>query len=251
MFATLRIYLVAMLLMSSVVSCIDHQFNPLSPSRMRLKTTNNINFGGFPFSTEYNYDASNRVTSFTTSIGSKGVYQYDEQGRYKLFDYYPKASDERYAEETYFVYNTSDNNFLANTGILRNGFFEGTRESFSYRLDADRRVLGFNGFPQGGVYTGESYFYTGGNITKVDYVAGRVITSITYEYDDKPNPYYGLIAPDIGATRRFSRNNVTKIIDRDGVVTGEYTYEYNAQGLPIKQKEKNGPGVVEYTYESY
>ncbi|MBD2755392.1 RHS repeat protein [Spirosoma validum] len=230
---------------------MDHQSRPISPLKVRLKTTDNVNFGGFPFKTEYNYDANNRVTSFTTSIGSKGVYQYDEQNRYKLFDYYPNASDQTVAEETYFVYNTSDNNFQANTGVLRNGFFEGVRESRNYILNANKRVLQFTGFANM-IYNGEVYDYTGDNITSVGFVSTRVVEKYNYEYDDKPNTYYGLIAPDISGLRRFSRNNVTKIIrDNDKVVIAEYTYEYNAQGLPTKMKEKNGPGQVIYTYESY
>lgn len=243
--------IITLLVAGSVMSCIDHQTRPISPQMVRLKTTNNVNFGGFPFSTEYTYDASNRVASFVTSIGSKAVFQYDDQNRYKLFDYFPNASDLTIGEETYFVYNPNDNSFLANTGILRNGTFEGTRESRTYSLDANKRVLGFGGF-QNGIFGAETYEYTGGNITSVSYTSNRVTEKLNYEYDDKPNPYYGLIAPDISAVRRFSRNNVTKIIrDSDGVVIAESTYEYNAQGLPTKQKDKNGIGEVIYTYESY
>lgn len=247
----LRNFLIGLLLAGSFIACTDHQFRPLAPQKVRLKITNNVNFGGVPFSTEYTYDASNRVAFFTTSIGSKGVYSYDAQNRYRLFDYYPNASDATVAEETYFVYNTNDNNFQANTGNLINGYFEGTRESLSYTVDANKRVLRFN---NGGTsnYRGETYEYTGNNITSVDYISGRVVEKYNYEYDDKPNPYYGLIAPDISGIRRFSRNNVTKIIrDSDKAVIAEYTYEYNAQGLPIKLKDKNGVGAVIYTYESY
>jgi hypothetical protein len=218
---------------------------------MRLKTTNNINFGGFPFSTTYTYDANNRVAYFTTSIGSQGVFQYDAQGRYRLLDYFPNAADTQNGDETSFIYNTNDNGMRVLTGGLVNGSYTTTRETLYYLADANKRITSYN---NGGSsnYAGETYYYTGDNITRIDVISGHSVEVFLYEYDSNPNPYYGLIAPDIGAVRRFSRNNVTKITNQTtGKVNAVYTYTYNGSGLPITLQDSNSSGQVHYTYESY
>lgn len=253
MLASLRFLLVLIMMAGSFFACTDHQLRPVSPLKVRLKTTDNVNFGGFPFKTEYNYDASNRVASFTTSIGSKGVFQYDNQNRYNRFFYFPKVSDEQNGETTWFTYNSDNTSLVAASYVLTNGVRAPVRfQDATYAFDNNNRLL--SKFPTSSniIYQFESYKYTGDNITKVRSTYVRLTDSTTYEYDNKPNPYYGLIAPDISEVRRFSRNNVTKIInDYNKAVIAEYTYEYNAQGLPTKLKEKNGSGEVIYTYESY
>jgi uncharacterized protein RhaS with RHS repeats len=242
-------YGILLLFGSLILGCADHRLQPQAPQQMRLKTTNNINFGGFPFSTTYTYDATNRVSSFTTSIGSLGMFQYDAQGRYRLLDYFPNANDTKNGDETYFAYNANNNNVVVSTGSLTNGIYNSTRETLYYTADANNRFINYNN-GQGSTFKSEVFYYTGDNITRIDVYTGHFVQTFLYEYDTHPNPYYGLIAPDISSVRRFSRNNVVKITSFDQV-TAMYTYTYNALGLPTILQDGNGSGQVQYTYESY
>lgn len=239
---SLRIWLTVLLVTGGVIACTDHQFVPSASQRMRLKTTNNINSLSSPWSTEYTYDASNRVMSFTTSMGTRGLYYYDGQNRYRQFDYFYQLTDDKNGETTLLDYNPGNTIFTRKTSFIKNGNLANSLPTVEYALDGNRRLVSIttNG-------NSELYHYTGDNITSVE--SGASVTR--YEYDDKPNPYYGLIAPDIGEIRRFSRNNITKISNGNGVVTSEYTYEYNAQELPTLVKQKNSQAEVRYTYESY
>ncbi|MVM35301.1 hypothetical protein GO755_35090 [Spirosoma sp. HMF4905] len=244
-------YCILFLFGSLALSCTDHRLRPLDSQQMRLKTSNNINFGGFPFSTTYTYDAMNRVAFFTTSIGSQGTFQYDAQGRYRLFDYFPNAADTKNGDETSFTYNTNNNNVVVYTGGLFNGSYTSTRETLFYMADANKRFTSYNN-GQSSSFAGEDFYYTGENITRIDVRSGHSVETFLYEYDTNPNPYYGLIAPDISSVRRFSRNNVIKITNQTtGKVNAVYTYTYNELGLPTTLQNVTGSGQIQYTYESY
>ncbi|GAB3945814.1 hypothetical protein GCM10028805_15520 [Spirosoma harenae] len=55
-----------------------------------------------------------------------------------------------------------------------------------------------------------------------------------------------MIAPDIAAVRRFSRNNITKITNQTtGKVNAVYTYAYKGSGLPITLQDSNGSGPID------
>ena len=229
------------------LACTDRNVLPLSspaPLSYRLKTTNNVKSQSSPFSTEYTFDLTNRVTSFTTSMGTKAMITYDGQNRYERLNYSYRLADDTNGEIIRFAYNSNDNDFTQNTSFIKNGNPNGTLLSATYKFDAKKRLVSM--VKDGSV---ETYRYTGDNITRVDYIANGYTSTTMYEYDDKLNPYYGLIAPDIGAIRRFSRNNSTKIIN--GTAAIEYVYQYNAQGLPIKITKNDGTLEVLLTYESY
>ena len=252
----LRTLLTGVLLICSVLACTDHRLNPVAPSGLRLKTTLNVNSGSSPFNTEYTYGSNNRVTSFTTTLGTKGVFTYDEKNQYKQFNYFYQLADESRGERTLFQYSQDGNSLTVNTNFFENGNQGSIFKTTRYEFDADKRLLGSStGDGPGSTVETSTYQYTGGNITSQSIIANGTTRITAYEYDDKPNPYYGLIAPDIGEIRRFSRNNVTKITDvtpgEPQRVFGEYFYEYNAQGLPQKQILRTGTQMVLFTYESY
>src|ERR671933_278002 len=88
-----------------------------------------------------------------------------------------------------------------------------------YTFDANNHLLRYSqSVPPAGVEEERSaYQYTNENITSVtqpsfDVYSGKLRsqTSSLPDYDDKPNPYFGLLDTDIDPTLRFSANNVTK-----------------------------------------
>ncbi|MBC3785683.1 hypothetical protein [Spirosoma utsteinense] len=125
-----------------------------------------------------------------------------------------------------------------------------THETRSYGLDNSHHITSFsNGLTNG--YLSNSYQYTGDNITSGVFIQGRNLENLTFDYDDKPNPYFGLIMPVAGIEEylTYNRNNIIKIT-YNGIPI-EYVYEYNAQGLPTRVARKDGLGETRFTYESY
>lgn len=96
---------------------------------------------------------------------------------------------------------------------------------------------------------------TGENITTANSVSGRTVLLFgKLEYDDKLNPFFGLMDPNIDPIQQFSRNNRVKFTDNLTNTVTTYVYEYNQQGLPIKRtatRNENTLEVLTYTYESY
>ena len=127
----------------------------------------------------------------------------------------------------------------------------------NYSFDANKRVTSF--------YTsdnqnnqvsrvGSGYTYTGENITGSTGFSGRTsLPGSVKEYDDKINPFFGLMDPNIDPVQRYSRNNFVKS-ESPGfpAFVSFYAYEYNAQGLPTKRTESGFRiEVTTFTYEAY
>ncbi len=120
------------------------------------------------------------------------------------------------------------------------------------------------------VYTSINYEYDGkGNIiravTRQPNLMGRpgapdLIVTVTYQYDNHPNPFYamykkyGLILPALQRFADFiSPNNVIKMqlkIDNMVELVLQYAYEYNEAGYPVKITT-NGNVTGQTTYITY
>lgn len=239
----LRTLIITSLVAGLLMACADHQLRPTAPLRLRLKTIFYSNANDSLARQDYTYDANNRLATITTPSGSKIVYEYDEQNRYKKYS----TSNPAYPmndEVTQFVYNYSNytNDFQV---------FIGARQQGDYTVDANKRILKFTSF-QVGFYQNETYSYTGDNVTTIEYRLGSSTSKTNFEYDTHPSPFYGLAGPGFTAEQSLSRNNVTKLTYPASGDTVEIQYEYNAQGLPIKQKIGTIPTSERvYTYESY
>lgn len=233
-------------LVSTILACSDHAFPPLSASGFRLKTIERANR-----STTLTYDQTNRVTSYINSFGEKGLFFYDDQGRYTEFKRLANAQDPTIGTRMLFTYTNGTNDFTFNRYSFQSSS-ENRIANGNYSLDSNKRVMGFNEFTP--ALNAQTYTYTGDNITAITFTLGRSQTRRTYEFDDKPNPFYGLILPGFDEYLRYNRNNVIKVtqLDQTGGMQSmeEYVYEYNDKGLPTKVTKKDGTGEIRLSYES-
>jgi hypothetical protein len=243
MYSKLRIFATILFLASSLFACSDHRLRPLSPLRQRIKTIERVNVS----TTTYTYDESNRVASYISSYGTRGLFYYDEQSRYSRYDMITIAKGEDKGRRYRFVYNTADLGFT-----VGDYDFDGARETrFQnnyFGVDGNKKVTSFS-VEVNNPYEAQTYQYTGDNLTSGTFFLGRTRANRTFEFDDKPNPYYGLITPDDALYLAYSRNNVVKVTE-DGVVI-DYVYQYNEQGLPVQVSRKDGSVLTRFTYESY
>lgn len=95
------------------------------------------------------------------------------------------------------------------------------------------------------------YTYENGNIVKLTMInaENQVEFTITYEYDDKVNPFYQWTHMPYSELS-YSRNNiVSSRVNNNEPQRREYTY--NEQGLPLTQKYVSTGAVLTYEYESF
>lgn len=268
--------LIGLILVSVVLTaCSDHQLQPPTTGlRFRLKATYDSVSGS---RIVYDYDARNRFVSFTREDGSVGSVLYDDQNRFLQFDYRPGSSTSTpprnsLAQRTNFFYKSNSPDFTTVTFFYPNGV-----ESFAfyrhYTFNAVNHLTDIQNAALDGVITGfRSLAYTGDNITTERIGPSRAYNIWSYTYDDKPNPYYGLITPysliilringrssedDSWVVRQYSRNNVTSATLLSATYPSQY--KYNSQGLPIQETDfSDGPdggrritAQTTFTYETY
>lgn len=238
-FATGRIGWLAVLLLSVLGGCVEQQTQAPVPKRYRLKTMTVLNSDSTTTRTTFEYDGQNRLAAYSQDNGMRGTITYDEQNRYQRLD--------DGTTRTYFTYQSyaEGRSVTAETYVIDRDGQELPTETKRYNFDADNR-LSASVYWQGSASDSNpltqsetSYAYTGDNITRIETKALRFKDIYVHQFDDKVNPFFGLIGPDIDEVRQFSRNNLTQ---RNNY---SITYEYNAQRLPIRAND------TVFTYEAY
>ncbi|RYC69846.1 hypothetical protein [Spirosoma sordidisoli] len=230
--------------------------------RLRLKRTVSTS-PGLPGITEFLYDQQGRQSGYVY-LGDTATFTYDANDRITSILYSYTTRENVTGEQTIFAYDDAQREVRATLSLLTtiNGQYAPLRaiKTSVYRMDGQNQPIGFTDTsPQSGASSAYEQTFAGGNLSRTISQAGsssRVASDFTY--DNRSNPFFGLIGPGIGDMRRFSRNNVLKLsmIDNFGSPTQAqprdvYTiqYEFNEQGLPTRAVS---PGVVlRYEYESY
>ncbi len=218
-------------------SCQDHAL-PTSKERFRLKKTVLTTIQGAT-TTTYNYNTNGQLANYVTLSGTlpgtpslTTVLFYDAQNRLI------RAED----PPGFFrvVYDYDQNGRIRFIKVYSDpkmdGSFDSSREQFELEYDGSSQFPVRSTSTVNNVFpipiTKTVYTYSNGNVVQVDVSfsdPNGFPSSSTIQYDDKPNPYFGLInfgtntglRPDI---RTFSRNNAIR--------SGE-TLIYDARGLLI------------------
>ena len=220
---------------------------------------------------EYTYDDQNRLVIINNpDYGVFVTNQYDDSlKKFVQINQYPIHSDKTTGTSFRFPYPLSRTSFMVQIRPIKNSIVDnsyyGVIESASYGYDDLRNHLSiyrWKGVTTGGSGLKESdYWFTGENsTTETFHYPNNYADTTLYEYDDKINPFYLSIDPQIDDIARFSRNNVIKKTaywyPSNSIPAQQYSYEYeyNQQGLPSKQVLKQSSKVLAvytYTYESY
>ncbi|CCH02233.1 hypothetical protein FAES_4233 [Fibrella aestuarina BUZ 2] len=264
---TLRLLWAVLLPASLLLSC-DHRLddpNPLGAFRLKSVNYNARTVGNntYPATTyTLTYDATGRFSGFTTVNDTYRAVRYDSD-RVLQFS---KVVNDQVPDFKPFVYGR-------------------------YEYDAAGRLttnrVGFDSFSPYGLFIrllGVEFTYSGSSLLPVSRLDGSTtvpdetyvfngenavaINGTTYAYDDKPNPYRGLVGFNLQAlyygnslvssanpfntapfdnSAYFSDTQV-KLFNRNNITNNTKQITYNADGLVMRIEYTNG-NVEEFTYE--
>ena len=236
--------------------------NDLGQPRLRLKRTISTS-PGLPGTTDFLYDRQGRQSGFVY-LGDTAKFTYDANDRITNILFAYATRDNITGEQTVFTYDDAQRQVRTTLSLLTtiNGQYTPLRaiKTASYTMDDQNQPVRFTDVsPQSGASSAYEQTFASGNLARTVSQSGNSDrTASDYTYDDRLNPFMGLIGPGVGDMRRFSRNNVLKLsmIDKLGTSSEgqprdiySIQYEFNEQGLPTRAVS---PGVVlRYEYESY
>ncbi|MVM32666.1 hypothetical protein GO755_21675 [Spirosoma sp. HMF4905] len=239
----------------TLTSCKDYQIPATQRFRIKKIRTTYADANATGTANTYNYDGNGRLANYVGYYGNSSlpsdstIISYDTQGRIQGIlheSWYAYRSVWRPIVSYTYEYDMSGNisvikeyfiNVLPTSPSLVKEFQLAYGDTkFPVKVTSD--FWDSSGFKLG--QSVEQYTYNGGNIVKVEKSENQSANvTTTFQYDDKPNPYYGLITgePDI---RMFSMNNA---------VTSDKQYMYDSNGLLTKVVTTTA--TTEYEYEAY
>jgi len=240
------------------------------PTNVRLKqivASGNNGGLGMLFTTNYfTYNQAGKLQKAVIPEPSPGVkaqtyeYTYDQQGR--LSTYRLLSAEPNYAstigQQSTFTYgdSTVEESFarVQVDGQLLPPYLEPNLRTL-YRFDEQGQITEQiqEGILRYGSETRQRFVYTyaNGNVVKQTMLnaADQVEFTISYEYDDKVNPFYGRTSL-LDPIAYGSRNNIISARVNNGQpIRREYTY--NEQGLPLTQTFVSSGAVLNYEYETF
>lgn len=249
-----------------VTSCEDHRIP--TQQRFRIKAARTVSPGpnvtrittGF-----YNYDSNGRLARYVSSTetnpvsvsdSSRTFLNYDAQGRIQnalteTWDLVNTASGVirlwRPSLNQTYEYDTNGNiTVLKLFGITKD------RSQSPFLLEVIQFAYNGSKFPIKVTHTRasdnyqwiERYTYSGDNIVSVEKSDNQSTpTTTAYQYDNNPNPFYGLITGN-------KSNDTFTTFNRNNVVISGNQYLYDSNGLLSKVVEAGGI-VNTYEYEAY
>jgi len=259
--------LCGLLLVSSLWSCEDHLVAP--PASPRFRLTKIIQTGlRYYQSHTLSYNADGNVsqyvarggTSASSAENSQGVttfLQYDAQGRLIISETPIVPGNTTTAGRTIYDYDTKGNMIAAKKYSAQQGSDFTINSLIAVEYNSQNlpvKTVETNFYPIGDAVYTALYSYNGNYLIKTErsYSTGPISNPVTtYQYDNKPNPYYklGYTLDRIGVSPQLiSPNNVIRPDD-------QLTYDNN--GLLIERVDyykldlQQGRTHYTFQYEAY
>lgn len=250
-----------------VTSCADHRIPQAQRFRIKTVKTMTPSQDNTRLTTEvYNYDSNSRLVSYvsgteTNSLGPTGdssrtVLNYNAQGRIEnIFtetrDLVNTASGvvRLWRPNFNYIYEYDLN---GNISVMKLVAITKDRSRSPNLLEVIRFEYSGAKFPVKVIHTRasdndqwiEQYTYSGANIVKVEESNNQSapVTKV-YQYDNKPNPFYGLIIGN-------KYNDAFTVFNSNNLIASDNQYEYDSNGLLSKVVAAGGI-VQAYEYEAY
>ncbi|ARK09177.1 hypothetical protein A6C57_01925 [Fibrella sp. ES10-3-2-2] len=220
--------------------------------------------------TEFEYGSNGKVSraiyvGHDSGRGApKGLFAYNASNQLVTYDYqYPYVDSQGFSgEQTVFSYSPQNNGpgqpmvdiLFAQTDFVKpDGARQLLKHTTSTLIGGVVNTVRTEATTAGSSATTDEYTVESGNLTAIKALTGPDQYE-TFTFDTKPNPFFGLVGPDITPVRRYSRNNVTEATVRyssGSVRTYTISYTYNDQGLPVTAQTSNTSSRILFEYEAY
>jgi len=230
-----------------VISCKKSKDDAAEPAHINLLTKRTDN-DGLIFN--FTYDANNRMATWVRNSnaynGPQNIsFTYNANGTLAQF------FDSQSSRKTKYTYN-ADASVSTQKTYSVSGATETLNDTYTYTYAPAAVTENYVQASTGNGFRQEYKYDTNGNLTEVKSYnttpanpAGTYSGVVTYSgYDAKPS--YNSSTPAAFLFPTSIKNNVGNIVYPFG--TGIYTYEYNADGYPIKKSE-NGTLVSTFEYQ--
>lgn len=246
-----------------VTSCQDHRIPQSQRFRVKtIRTTTHDSNESRLVTVSYNYDSQGRLVSRVSGTEIKPVVPIGDSSR-TVLNYDAQGRIDTIATETRDLVNTAsgvvhlwrpDFKYLyeydlnGNLSVMKLVAITKDRSRSPNLLEVIRFEYAGTALPVKAIHTRasdnyqwiEQYTYSGANIVRVETSDNQSAPVTTvYQYDNKPNPFYGLI---IGS----KRNDSFLIFNRNNMVSSDNQYAYDSNGLLSKVVAVGG---IEQTYE--
>ncbi len=192
----------------------------------------------------YTYDSQNRLIQlYSAQIAETFKYTYDDKNNLATVETY-NSNNQLLGTDKY----TYAANIITAT---HNNPTPGVIGSYTFTLNNLGQVIRLDFWDQYNIYTYDSK----GNIaTLTSFLSGGAqVYSDNYTYDNNPNPWSMMGAPNLHLRYLTNNGNVGGVnnISRDSLYAGVTGYVYNAKGLPTYSSTPTsyyGNAVVNYKY---
>ncbi|OJW78025.1 MAG: hypothetical protein BGO59_28810 [Spirosoma sp. 48-14] len=275
------------MLLSLLFACNDHRFPDLTPSRLRIKTLTEV-IGSSQLVSEFFYNPQGRLSNIKThrtdaERQENTIYLYDNQNRLsqiqRVVQTHLTNDPPRTKTDTYsFSYTIGGqiaqilytNDAADSLNFICKPIYNSTNQIIG------NQVQSYNGYQS--IQFSTQFIYAGGNIktARITFLPTNQISEIDFSYDNKPNPFYGIVMPiatlnldpvtiapvsvfvyppkndGIANLMSLCANNITS----DGY--SDFIYTYNSAGLPTSRTSfRSGypdrivTATVSFDYELY
>ena len=258
-------WLIILGLFMTLSSCEDHRI-PVG-QRFRIKKFTNHYDGTYNVLT---YGSNGKVadvaryTSSGVAAGGLALY-YDGQGNLQKSERQDKLGDPSTTTVQYTYGVDANGNIIAaerrDVSILGEFTKEQYQLTYGSTSKVPNRSVVVTGSPAAQrLYTYVDYVYSSENVvtiaTRVTYNTGYDLSNSTrtYQYDTKPNPFYGLIlgSPDISLYGIVGNNaGFIKLLSKNNVIDSDYVYAYDANGYLMSISLPDGRVQNSFEYEAY
>ncbi len=256
----LLLFLLLSLLLVSCKKEKKEDKQPPQPAKVTLVSKNTHTEKGSIYTINYTYDSKHRLINKHYSTGLNNEYTYDATGNViKFKEYHDESVGDRDSTVYTFVYQ----NGLPKTGV-ESKIYKGKAFStgeITYEVSNNRVTkitLKINKFE---FYYSVTYD-AAGNMETIKSPIGYGVSTGTYSYSDKKNPFYNSRPKFLVWVLQldfYSPNNVksTEYVDERGSSKTEHTTTFDANGFPTSDLVKgtetfvDGTVTVENTTDTY
>ncbi len=255
-------------------ACQDHRIPSMDTPRFRISKMTVQGGNQENSTTTYTYNIKGQLARIYKAYTQRAkgsnldshynsLLTYNDQGQLVSFEQQPDYSAPGTVNPSRYTYEYDDKRnvvaikytLYSSPSVINTNASQTIRVVYASNSRFPSRITFFNDV-FGEEYTYE-YTYAGGNVVAIKKSSAQTTLSDfnytrTYQFDNKPNPFYGLYSgipePDLFNSAKRNTFYENNILNQNNTTQPGYTYEYDSYGNLIKS---TGTYTATYEYEQY